>query len=89
MLFDLKPQEPLNAAVKWVCSLARDRLAAARSLRGQVPTSAASALLPARIADLYLKRFQQRGYDPLAGPVESGRTGKQVRLLIGTWRGRY
>ncbi|MDE1146208.1 MAG: squalene/phytoene synthase family protein [Azospirillaceae bacterium] len=64
-LFELKPQPGLADVARAVADAARAELAAARALRGQVPRAAIPALLPARLATVWLGRLAKAGYDPL------------------------
>lgn len=65
-LFEGKPEPGLTKVAAAVADQARLLLKQARALRGQVPKAALPALLPAVLADLYLERLEQAGYDPLS-----------------------
>ena len=70
----------LRAAVTEIAADAHLHLAAARRTRAAVPRGATAALLPAVVADRYLRRLRQAGYDPFA-PVLGMPDGLQIIRL--------
>lgn len=62
-LFELRPSKSLSAAVRLLAELAERRLVAARAEGSRVPRRALPALLPATIADLYLRRLRRLDYE--------------------------
>jgi phytoene synthase len=73
-LFALRPSPALNQVVERLADAARAHLYAARTLRRDVPRAALPALLPASLADRYLRRMTRVGYDvfdPAAGAEPS------------------
>jgi NADH dehydrogenase [ubiquinone] 1 alpha subcomplex assembly factor 6 len=56
--------EGLRRTVVGLAERAREHLTAARGLRREVPIEALPALLPAALADRYLKRLRRAGYAP-------------------------
>jgi len=85
----LKPDAGLVAAVGHLAAVARERLAAARALRGSVPAAAVPALLPATLADGYLARLRRARYD-VFDPRIAARPGLMAaRLAVNAFRGRY
>jgi phytoene synthase len=57
---------PLREAVATIAGLAMQHLAAARTMRREIPATAIPALLPARIATTALRRLERAGFDPFA-----------------------
>ena len=57
------PREPLAKLGRELAELAAGHLAQARALRRQVPRPAVVALLPASLAELYLRRLRAVGWD--------------------------
>jgi len=89
--FTLRPSDALCRVVVEVAAEARARLAAARSLRSQVPRPALPALLPAVIAEAWLRQLARHGHDPLAPALAWRRagTGRVLRVTLAAARGRY
>lgn len=88
-MLNLKTSTQLNNAVAELAAIAREKLAAARLLRREVPKECIAALLPAVLADTYLKRLAQCGNNAfdiaLSKPVGLA-TG---RLAYRAFVGRY
>ncbi len=84
---------PDRAEVRQVCEkvgeLAARHLRAARALRRRVPKAALPALLPARLADLYLGRLRDTGYGPGRSGHAIAAPRRQISILWGAIRGRY
>lgn len=86
-LFELRPSAALCAATKEVAQAARRHLTLARGER--VPAAAVPALLPARLAELQLKRLVRAGYDPLAPGVADPHPLRHVALAWAAARHRF
>ncbi|MGQ0675362.1 MAG: squalene/phytoene synthase family protein, partial [Rhodospirillales bacterium] len=78
-LFELRPSPALSAVARAMADAARAHLGAARALRRDVGRAALPALLPARLADGYLKTLARSGYDPLSPALAR-------RLPLAAWR---
>lgn len=70
-----------------MAGLARRRLAAARGIR--VPRAALPALLPARLAELYLRRLERLGDDTDGRRMAHPPLGRLPRLLLAYARGSF
>jgi NADH dehydrogenase [ubiquinone] 1 alpha subcomplex assembly factor 6 len=86
-------QERRNAAkiavvVEQIAATARAHIDAARSLRTSVDAKALPALLPATLADAYLKGLAQRRFD-VFDPRHVLQRPAAFRLMLNAWRGRY
>ncbi|MBI3709496.1 MAG: squalene/phytoene synthase family protein [Proteobacteria bacterium] len=88
-LFNGRPGDGLASAAREVAARAETHLAAARALARDVPGAALPALLPARLAALYLRRMASCGwrlFDPrLARPLPL----RAWHLAWAAWSGRY
>ncbi|EKV31576.1 Phytoene synthase [Caenispirillum salinarum AK4] len=83
-----KPHDAVAAVAADLAGAARARLAEARGLRGRVSRAALPALLPAVLADGYLKRLQRLGwnvYHPDLGRVDV----RPLRLTAAAFLSRY
>lgn len=78
----------LPAVAAEIAATARAHLAAARRHRREVPRAALPALLPAVLADGYLRRLRRSGYDLFAADWATTRT-RPLRLTIAAAFGRY
>jgi NADH dehydrogenase [ubiquinone] 1 alpha subcomplex assembly factor 6 len=76
--------EALRPVVEPIALAAREHLFQAR-MQEFVPHGAVAALLPACLADDYLRRLRKAGYDPWRPAISAGRTR---RLLALWWHGR-
>ena len=85
--------EPDRDEVRGVCrnlgELAARHLREASALRRRVPKAALPALLPARLAGLYLGRLRATGYGPSRSGHAIALPRRQMSLLWGAIRGRY
>ena len=88
-LFELRSSPALRKVSGILMRAAAEHLAAARRVAADVPKAALPALLPARLADLYLKQLRRAGGDPLAPAAQAPAPGRVWRLAWGNWRGRY
>ncbi len=84
-----RPGPAIAEIARTVAECAQGYLARARAAQGTVPRSALPAVLPARLAGVYLARLAAAGYDPFAPRAEPGPLGKQARLLAARLSGRY
>ena len=86
-------QEQRNAAkvavvVERIAALARAHLEKARALRKEIDPRALPALLPATLADGYLKAMARQGYD-VFDPRHALQRPAALRLMWNAWRGIY
>ncbi|MEO3430283.1 phytoene/squalene synthase family protein [Pelagibius sp. CAU 1746] len=88
-VFELRTSPALRRVTGVLLDAAGQHLKAARRSAREVPRRALPALLPARLADLYLKRLRKAGGDPFAAAVQAPAPGRVWRLAWGNWRGRY
>jgi len=88
-LFELRSSPALCRVAGVLMDTAAEHLAGARRVAKEVPRAALPALLPARLADLYLKQLRRAGNDPLAPEAQAPAPGRVWRLAWGHWRGRY
>lgn len=86
-VFELRSSPALTQATERLMDAAAEHLKAARRPARDVPRHALPALLPARLADLYLKQLSRAGGDPFA--VQAPPPGRVWRLAWAYWRGRY
>lgn len=78
-LFELRSGDALCAVAREIAGAARAHLTAARAIRRDVPRAALPVLLPAVLADGYLKTLARGGYDPL-------NAGLAQRSPLAAWR---
>jgi len=88
-LFRRRSSPALAAVVCEIAQEARRYLSEARRLAPAVPRGALPALLPATLADGYLKRLSRGGFDPFDERVQAAPVGLLVRLAFNAYRGRY
>ena len=88
-LFRRRSSPALAAVVSAIAEEALRHLAEARRLAPDVPRRALPALLPAILADEYLKRLSRAGFDPFDERVQAAPVGGLVRLAFNAYRGRY
>jgi phytoene synthase len=88
-LFDRGGTEGLSSVVGTIAETADDYLSSARSLRGEVPERALPALLPATLAEGYLRQLHKCGFDPFDARVQTGRPLRHLRIGYNRLRGRY
>jgi len=88
-LFDLRGSPALAAVAREIAEEAHRQLSAGRAHHRDIPRAAISALLPAVLADLYLKGLAQYDHDLFAGPVEISQPRRQIRLLRSALFRRY
>ena len=88
-LFRRRSSPALAAVVCEIAKEARGYLSEARRLAPTVPRRALPALLPATLADEYLKRLSLAGFDPFDERVQAAPVGRLVRLAFNAYRGRY
>jgi phytoene synthase len=87
-VLELRQPPELARAVEAVAERAGQHLAAARHRRHAVSRAAIPALLPATLADGYLKRLRRVGYNPFA-LRPGGKVGRQLRLLLNAGRATF
>jgi len=88
-LLALRPQPALRTVVRTIAEMARDRLAAARRLRTEVPQRAVPALLTATLASGYLGLLRRAEYDPFDPRAAAPLPSRSWRLLAVRATGRY
>ena len=88
-LFRRRSSPALTAVVSKVAETARGHLAEARRPAPGVPRRALAALLPATLAEGYLKTLGRAGFDPFDERVQAAPVGRVVRLAFNAYRGRY
>lgn len=86
-LFALRPTPALAETVRGIAEEARRHLEAAR--RSPVPRRAIPALLPATLAELYLRRLAAARYNPFDTRVQQAPPLRVVRLLLARALGRF
>lgn len=88
-LFALRDSPAIRRAAAELADLARERLAAARRLRAEVPRAALPALLPATLADGYLNLLRRSAYNVFDPRVSAALPFRSWRLLAASTTGRY
>jgi len=81
--------EALSGVVAQVVGEGREHLNRARKLAGKIDKKAMPVLLPATLADVYLKALKKCGYDPFDPSMLTAHTKGRFRLMLNAWRGRY
>lgn len=80
--------DKIAGVVEKIAARARAHLDRARSYRREVDQKGLPALLPATLADAYLKGLQQRRFD-VFDPRHALQRPAALRLMWNAWRGRY
>jgi NADH dehydrogenase [ubiquinone] 1 alpha subcomplex assembly factor 6 len=88
-VFEFRPSPQLAEIVRDVAQLAHTYLGKARKQRREVPRRLLPALLPAVLADLYLRNLEKAGYNVFDGRVQEAPPGRAWRLAFSALRGRY
>jgi phytoene synthase len=88
-LFELRSPRALRTVVAAVADCARTHLDAARAARRKIHRAALPALLPATLADGYLRWLQRARYDPFAASVQKPGPLRLAKLAVNAARGRY
>ena len=79
----------LRATVAEIAAAAAQHLSQAREEKRAVPRNAVAAMLPAVVAEAYLKRLRRAGYDPFAPQLSTTDPLQPWRLLAATLLRRY
>jgi phytoene synthase len=79
----------LRSAVAELAEAAAGHLIAARQLVGRTPRRAMAALLPAVIADRFLRSLKRAGYNPFAPELAAPDPLQSWRLALVALRGRF
>lgn len=79
----------LGRVVRRIAESAQAHLALARAHGNGTARAALPALLPATLADLYLRRLERAGYNPFSPALTVAPLAKQLRVLAAVLRGRY
>ncbi len=88
-MFDRGGAEGLSTVVGTIADIAGDYLSAARRWRREVPAKALPAVLPATLAEGYLRQLRKCGYDPFDARVQTGSPLRHLRIGYNRLRGRY
>lgn len=79
----------LRAAVAAIAAAAGMHLTEARKRRGATARQTRPALLPAVVADRFLRRLERSGYDPFDRRLSLPDTMQSWRLAAAAWLGRF
>ncbi len=88
-LFELKPTAGLAAAARSLAGRAQAQLSAARGRARRLPQAALPALLPARLASIYLRALERGGFDVFDPRLALPRGGNSLRLAWAALIRRY
>lgn len=88
-VFARRPSPGLARVATAVADAARENLDAARRLRPLVPRRAHPALLPAVLAEAYLRRLARARYDVFDPRLSIAKPVRVLRLVAASVRGRY
>ena len=88
-LFELRGGDALSAVARDIAVAARGHLSAARALRREVPRAALPVLLPAVLAEGYLKTLARAGHDPLTPGLAARAPIAAWRVSLAAFLGRY
>jgi NADH dehydrogenase [ubiquinone] 1 alpha subcomplex assembly factor 6 len=88
-LFDRGVTDGISRVARALADTAADHLRRARSRRADVPARALPVLLPAKLADLYLRRLAHAGYDPFDARLQRPEPWRLPRLAWARLRQRY
>lgn len=88
-LLELRGGPALAAAAREIADRARNWLARARAARSAVPRAALPVLLPARLADAYLRILARSGYDLMSPAVVERPPLNAWRVGAAALTGRY
>lgn len=80
-LFDRGRTDGVAEVVRQLAATAEDHLHQARLRRALIPRRALPVLLPATLADLYLRRLAQAGYDPFHPALQRREAWRLPRLI--------
>lgn len=81
-VFENRAGARLAGVVRTIAGRARERLAAARARRRDVPRAAVPVLLPALLAERHLGRLERAGFDPFAPQLSRPSPGDALRLTF-------
>jgi phytoene synthase len=88
-LFELKPTAALPIAAGRLAAGAHAHLSAARARARSIPAAALPALLPARLASVYLRALERGGFDVFDPRLALPRGGNGLRLAWAALIRRY
>lgn len=88
-LFERGGADGLSRVIGTIAEIAGDYLSSARSRRAEVPGQALPALLPATLAEGYLRQLRKCGFDPFDARVQAGIPLRHLWIGYNRLRGRY
>lgn len=88
-LFEMRSPEPLKVVVAAVAECAQARLKAARAAGRNIPRQALPVLLPATLADGYLRDLQRAAFDPFNVSIQKAGPLQLAKLAFNAARRRY
>jgi phytoene synthase len=83
------PSPALSRAVAEIADRAWTGLRAGREAGRGLPRRLIPALLPATLAEIYLRRLERAGFDPYSAGLSEAPAGRVWRLAVRAWTGRY
>lgn len=88
-VFEMRSPEPLRVVVAAIAECAQAHLKSARAAHREVPRQALPALLPATLADGYLRVLQRAEFDPFAAAVQKAGPLQLTKLALNAALSRY
>ena len=88
-LFELRGGDAIASVVRQVADAARGHLEEARSGASSISRACLPAVLPATLADAYLRCLERQRYDVFKQPIALSQPHRQIRLLWANMRGRF
>jgi NADH dehydrogenase [ubiquinone] 1 alpha subcomplex assembly factor 6 len=84
-----RPEPGLVSVLEEIAARAAQHLANARAMRRGIPRTALPALLPARLAELYLARLRRARFDVFEGVPDPAPVAQPLQVGWGWLAGRY
>jgi NADH dehydrogenase [ubiquinone] 1 alpha subcomplex assembly factor 6 len=88
-LFDRGAVDGLPRVVGTIAGIAADYLSSARRRRSGMPERALPVLLPATLAEDYLRQLRKCGFDPFDSRVQTASPLRHLRIAFNRFRRRY
>jgi len=85
----IRKGEALNSVVKQVAEAAEESLERARKSLGKTDRKALPVLLPATLAEVYLRQLKKAGWNPFSSELMMVHNKGRLRLMINAWRRRF